>query len=146
MIVVALFPDDLGDRLGLGFDLVKDPARLVAAYDDADGRWIVNPMFIEPEGQAEPYACATEGYVEPGGGDAAGRGVGMVVAAGGDGTIAVAGAELATADATSYRIDRLTADGVSRSALAAAARLPSPATIRKVSMSPNRLSMISNHF
>lgn len=28
---------DPGDRLVLGFDLVKDPARLVAAYDDADG-------------------------------------------------------------------------------------------------------------
>ncbi|AWH93998.1 L-histidine N(alpha)-methyltransferase [Dietzia lutea] len=28
---------DSGDRLVLGFDLVKDPARLVAAYDDADG-------------------------------------------------------------------------------------------------------------
>ena len=28
---------DPGDRLGLGFDLVKDPARLVAAYNDADG-------------------------------------------------------------------------------------------------------------
>lgn len=26
-----------GDRLVLGFDLVKDPARLVAAYDDAEG-------------------------------------------------------------------------------------------------------------
>lgn len=26
-----------GDRLVLGFDLVKDPARLVAAYDDVDG-------------------------------------------------------------------------------------------------------------
>ncbi|WP_314038327.1 L-histidine N(alpha)-methyltransferase [Dietzia sp. CH92] len=28
---------DPGDRLALGFDLVKDPARLVAAYDDAEG-------------------------------------------------------------------------------------------------------------
>jgi L-histidine N-alpha-methyltransferase len=28
---------DPGDRLALGFDLVKSPERLVAAYDDADG-------------------------------------------------------------------------------------------------------------
>ena len=42
--------------------------------------------------------------------------------------------------------DRLTADGVSRNALAALAKLPSLATIRNVSMSPSRLSMISIHF
>ena len=33
------------------------------AYDDSDGRWIVNPMFIEPKGQkTAPYPCATTGY------------------------------------------------------------------------------------
>ncbi len=34
------------------------------AYDNSDGRWIVNPMFIEPKPQKTgPYPCATTGYV-----------------------------------------------------------------------------------
>ncbi|WP_327261647.1 haloacid dehalogenase-like hydrolase [Streptomyces sp. NBC_01232] len=34
------------------------------AYDNSDGRWIVNPMFIEPKKQkTDPYPCATTGYV-----------------------------------------------------------------------------------
>ncbi|MEU9302353.1 haloacid dehalogenase-like hydrolase [Streptomyces sp. NPDC048269] len=35
------------------------------AYDDSDGRWIVNPMFIEPKKQkTSPYPCSTTGYVD----------------------------------------------------------------------------------
>ncbi|MFD7261975.1 haloacid dehalogenase-like hydrolase [Streptomyces sp. NPDC059874] len=35
------------------------------AYDNSDGRWIVNPMFIEPkQRKATPYPCATTGYVD----------------------------------------------------------------------------------
>nr|WP_246201412.1 haloacid dehalogenase-like hydrolase [Streptomyces alboniger] len=35
------------------------------AYDNGDGRWLVNPMFIEPKGEkADPYPCATTGYTE----------------------------------------------------------------------------------
>ncbi|MFF4455346.1 haloacid dehalogenase-like hydrolase [Streptomyces goshikiensis] len=35
------------------------------AYDNSDGKWIVNPMFIEPKKQkATPYPCATTGYVD----------------------------------------------------------------------------------
>ncbi|MET9324502.1 haloacid dehalogenase-like hydrolase [Streptomyces sp. NPDC003038] len=35
------------------------------AYDNSDGRWIVNPMFIEPKTRkATPYPCATTGYVD----------------------------------------------------------------------------------
>lgn len=35
------------------------------AYDDGDGKWIVNPMFIEPKKQrTAPYPCATTGYVD----------------------------------------------------------------------------------
>ncbi|MEV7525198.1 haloacid dehalogenase-like hydrolase [Streptomyces sp. NPDC091371] len=34
------------------------------AYDNSDGRWIVNPMFIEPKPpKTTPYPCATTGYV-----------------------------------------------------------------------------------
>ncbi|WP_405829391.1 haloacid dehalogenase-like hydrolase [Streptomyces sp. NBC_00105] len=35
------------------------------AYDNSDGRWIVNPMFIGPKPQKTgPYPCATTGYVD----------------------------------------------------------------------------------
>ncbi|MEV7613006.1 HAD family hydrolase [Streptomyces sp. NPDC089799] len=38
------------------------------AYDNSDGRWIVNPMFIEPKKQKSgPYPCSTTGYVNPDG-------------------------------------------------------------------------------
>jgi hypothetical protein len=38
------------------------------AYDDEDGRWLVNPMFIEPLPQKpEPYPCATSAYIEENG-------------------------------------------------------------------------------
>lgn len=33
------------------------------AYDNSDGKWIVNPMFIQPKKQkATPYPCATTGF------------------------------------------------------------------------------------
>ncbi|GGY02739.1 haloacid dehalogenase-like hydrolase [Streptomyces minutiscleroticus] len=39
------------------------------AYDDADGRWLVNPMFIDPlPRRQEPYPCSTGAYNEPAGG------------------------------------------------------------------------------
>ncbi|MEU9379140.1 haloacid dehalogenase-like hydrolase [Streptomyces sp. NPDC048255] len=35
------------------------------AYDNSDGKWIVNPMFIEPKKQKSgPYPCSTTGYVD----------------------------------------------------------------------------------
>ncbi|MCX5197749.1 haloacid dehalogenase-like hydrolase [Streptomyces sp. NBC_00249] len=35
------------------------------AYDNSDGKWIVNPMFIEPKKQkSSPYPCSTTGYVD----------------------------------------------------------------------------------
>jgi hypothetical protein len=38
------------------------------AYDNSDGRWLVNPMFIEPnKPQADPYPCSTAGYTRPDG-------------------------------------------------------------------------------
>ncbi|MEU9501488.1 haloacid dehalogenase-like hydrolase [Streptomyces sp. NPDC048196] len=38
------------------------------AYDNADHRWIVNPMFIEPkQRKADPYPCASTGYTRPDG-------------------------------------------------------------------------------
>ncbi|MFC7310621.1 haloacid dehalogenase-like hydrolase [Streptomyces monticola] len=41
------------------------------AYDDSDGRWLINPMFIEPnKQQTKSYPCATTGYTEPDGSEA----------------------------------------------------------------------------
>ncbi|MUM18200.1 haloacid dehalogenase-like hydrolase [Mycobacterium sp. CBMA271] len=38
------------------------------AYDDADGKWLINPMFIDPYPQEmDPYLCATDGRTNPDG-------------------------------------------------------------------------------
>jgi hypothetical protein len=37
------------------------------AYANLDGRWLVNPMFINPLGISPPYPCATQGYDQPNG-------------------------------------------------------------------------------
>ncbi|MET9609795.1 HAD family hydrolase [Streptomyces sp. NPDC006512] len=35
------------------------------AYDNGDGKWIVNPMFIDPKSRkTSPYPCSTTGYVD----------------------------------------------------------------------------------
>ncbi|MEU3727205.1 haloacid dehalogenase-like hydrolase [Streptomyces sp. NPDC031705] len=35
------------------------------AYDNSDGRWIVNPMFIEPKPRrTSPYPCSTTGHTD----------------------------------------------------------------------------------
>ncbi|MEU9196054.1 haloacid dehalogenase-like hydrolase [Streptomyces hundungensis] len=56
----------LRDATGLRLVLNRNKNELMCrAYDDSDGRWIVNPMFIEPKGQkAAPYPCATTGYTD----------------------------------------------------------------------------------
>lgn len=39
------------------------------AYDDTDGRWVINPMFIEPlPRKTDPYPCSTTAYNAPDGG------------------------------------------------------------------------------
>ncbi|TJZ43591.1 haloacid dehalogenase-like hydrolase [Streptomyces piniterrae] len=44
------------------------PEFMCRAYDNSDGRWLINPMFIEPkQQQTKLYPCATEGYVQPDG-------------------------------------------------------------------------------
>ena len=37
------------------------------AYADLDGRWLVNPMFINPLGVSPQYPCATKGLDQPNG-------------------------------------------------------------------------------
>lgn len=47
------------------------PELMCRAYDDSDGHWIVQPMFIDPlPRRAAPYPCATTAYNAPGGGGA----------------------------------------------------------------------------
>ncbi|GAA3397529.1 haloacid dehalogenase-like hydrolase [Streptomyces roseoviridis] len=54
----------LRDATGLRLVVNRNKNELMCrAYDDADGRWIVNPMFIEPkQRKPDPYPCATTGY------------------------------------------------------------------------------------
>ncbi|WAJ44639.1 haloacid dehalogenase-like hydrolase [Mycobacterium sp. Aquia_216] len=37
------------------------------AYANLDGRWLVNPMFINPLTASPPYPCATQGFDQPNG-------------------------------------------------------------------------------
>lgn len=59
----------LRDATGLRLVLNRNKNEVMCrAYDDADGRWLVNPMFIEPKKQkTSPYPCATTGYTAPDG-------------------------------------------------------------------------------
>ncbi len=56
----------LEDAVGVHVVLNRNSAELMCvAYDDADGRWAVNPMFIRPlPQQAEPYPCSTTAYTD----------------------------------------------------------------------------------
>ncbi|MEU1149629.1 haloacid dehalogenase-like hydrolase [Streptomyces sp. NPDC005863] len=55
----------LRDATGLRLALNRNKDELMCrAYENGDGRWLINPMFIEPKGKkADPYPCATTGYV-----------------------------------------------------------------------------------
>ncbi len=56
----------LTDATALRLVLNRNKTELMCtAYDNAGGNWLVNPMFIDPKKQGEPYACATKGYIEP---------------------------------------------------------------------------------
>ncbi|MFF1557584.1 haloacid dehalogenase-like hydrolase [Streptomyces sp. NPDC058279] len=55
----------LRDATALRLVLNRNKNELMCrAYDDSDGAWIVNPMFIEPKKpKSDPYPCATTGYI-----------------------------------------------------------------------------------
>ncbi|WP_327357358.1 HAD family hydrolase [Streptomyces sp. NBC_01304] len=59
----------LRDATALRLVLNRNKNELMCrAYDNSDGRWIVNPMFLQPKKQkADPYPCASTGYTEPDG-------------------------------------------------------------------------------
>ncbi|MFE0346460.1 HAD family hydrolase [Streptomyces griseoluteus] len=54
----------VSDATGAHLVLNRNKAELMCrAYDDADGRWVINPMFIEPlPRRTGPYPCFTTAY------------------------------------------------------------------------------------
>ncbi|MER5968967.1 haloacid dehalogenase-like hydrolase [Streptomyces sp. NPDC002055] len=59
----------VGDATGAHLVLNRNKDEFMCrGYDDADGRWLVNPMFIEPMPRKKtPYPCSTAGYNNPDG-------------------------------------------------------------------------------
>ncbi|MFE9094644.1 haloacid dehalogenase-like hydrolase [Streptomyces sp. NPDC007264] len=59
----------VGDATGVHLVVNRNKDELMRrAYDDADGRWLVNPMFIEPlPRRPDPYPCSTRAYTAPDG-------------------------------------------------------------------------------
>ena len=59
----------VGDATGAHLVLNRNKNEVMCrAYDNADGRWVVNPMFIEPMKQKpDLYPCSTSAYNEPDG-------------------------------------------------------------------------------
>ncbi|MEU2878768.1 haloacid dehalogenase-like hydrolase [Streptomyces sp. NPDC007070] len=55
----------LRDATGLRLALNRNKTELMCrSYDDADGKWLVNPMFIGAKGRKDAaYPCATRGYI-----------------------------------------------------------------------------------
>lgn len=60
----------VGDATGVHLLLNRNKNEAMCrAYDNADGRWVVNPMFIEPLKQKQGlYPCSTAAYNKPEGG------------------------------------------------------------------------------
>ncbi|MEV6698032.1 haloacid dehalogenase-like hydrolase [Streptomyces sp. NPDC051453] len=60
----------VGDATGAHLVLNRNKNEVMCrAYDNADGRWVVNPMFIEPlPRKSGTYPCSTAAYNEPEGG------------------------------------------------------------------------------
>ncbi|MGA5731089.1 haloacid dehalogenase-like hydrolase [Streptomyces seoulensis] len=60
----------VSDATGAHLVLNRNKAELMCrAYDDTDGRWVINPMFIEPlPRKTDPYPCSTTAYNAPDGG------------------------------------------------------------------------------
>jgi len=59
------------DTVGLKLVINRQKAELMCnGYNDYQGKYLVNPMFISPKGQHSPYACSTSACF-----DAAGNGI-----------------------------------------------------------------------
>ncbi|MER5786141.1 haloacid dehalogenase-like hydrolase [Streptomyces mobaraensis] len=59
----------VGDATGAHLAINRNKAELMCrAYDNEDGRWVANPMFIDPmPRKSGTYPCATAGYTRPDG-------------------------------------------------------------------------------
>ncbi|MER7924546.1 haloacid dehalogenase-like hydrolase [Streptomyces sp. NPDC096057] len=59
----------VGDATGAHLVVNRNRSELMCrAYDDADGRWVVTPMFIDPlPRRRDPYPCSTTAYTAPDG-------------------------------------------------------------------------------
>lgn len=59
----------VGDATDARIVVNRNKAELMCrAYDDADGAWVVVPMFIDPKPRKEePYPCSTTAYTNPDG-------------------------------------------------------------------------------
>jgi phosphoglycolate phosphatase-like HAD superfamily hydrolase len=59
----------VGDATGLRLTINRHQQELMChAYDNDDGRWLVNPMFIEPlPARPTRYPCSTTAYTRPNG-------------------------------------------------------------------------------
>ena len=58
----------IGDATALRLVINRNQIELMCrAYADLDGRWLVNPMFINPLRISRPYPCATQGFDQPNG-------------------------------------------------------------------------------
>ncbi len=57
------------DATGLRLAINRNKTELMCnAYANLDGKWLVNPMFIEPKGKMEGvYPCSTTGWINPDG-------------------------------------------------------------------------------
>lgn len=59
----------ISDATALRLVLNRNQIELMCrAYSNSDGRWLVNPTFIEPLPMSPPYPCATQGFDVPDGG------------------------------------------------------------------------------
>ncbi|WP_260465136.1 haloacid dehalogenase-like hydrolase [Arachnia propionica] len=58
------------DATGLRLAINRNKTELMChAYDNEDGKWLINPMFIDPEDREDdPYRCSTAGEILPDGG------------------------------------------------------------------------------
>ncbi|MBW0015827.1 MAG: haloacid dehalogenase-like hydrolase [Mycobacterium sp.] len=59
---VTLIADATALRLVINRNQIELMCR---AYDNLDGRWLVNPMFIDPLQTSPPYPCASQGFERP---------------------------------------------------------------------------------
>ncbi|MFF7973125.1 haloacid dehalogenase-like hydrolase [Streptomyces sp. NPDC007905] len=59
----------VGDATGAHLVINRNkPELMCRAYDDADGRWLIEPMFIAPlPRRPQPYPCAITAYTAPDG-------------------------------------------------------------------------------